>query len=535
MRQRIEIKQWDEFIQDYLALSKLGCDLRLSSKIKKIIDVPVHDKRFFSHSWDNDPYFIFLQQAYLLYCKHAKKMLEAHYSQDPTQNKEITFFTKMILEALSPTNYPFTNPEVIAETIKTNGQNFYQGAKNFLEDLQRGAGMWQLKTADKKAFEVGKNLATSPGNVVFQNELFQLIQYTPKTAKNYERPILIIPPCINKYYILDLSPKNSFVKCLVEKNLSVFMVSWINPDKNLSETSLEDYILKGVCTAIDTVKKITEQQSINALGFCIGGTLLASTLAYYKARNNPSIHTATFLTTLIDFKEVGDIAVFVNKEQLSNLEKQMAKTGYLNGNWLQSVFTALKSNDLVWPFYINNYLYGKNPEAFDILYWNSDPCNLPKRMATELIRDLYLDNKLCRAKSFTIKGIELDLSTVTAPCYFFSAEQDHIAPWKSTYQGAEYLSSKVTFVLGGAGHIAGVINPPSQKKYYYRTHPHPTAGLSAQQWYEEAQEQAGSWWEHWIAWIKPYSGKQCSAYLPGGGRLPILEPAPGSYVKNSIF
>jgi polyhydroxyalkanoate synthase subunit PhaC len=436
-------------------------------------------------------------------------------------------------DAMSPTNFAATNPDVLSETIESNGQNLSRGLNNMLEDLKRGEGKLRIRMTDTEAFELGKNVATTPGEVVFQNDLMQLVQYTPTTEKVYKRPLLIIPPWINKFYILDLRPENSFIRWAVSEGHTVFVVSWVNPDASLADKGFEDYLLEGPVAAMDAMQQATGEDSFNVIGYCLGGTLLAALLAYNKVTGDERVKSATFFTSMIDFSEPGDLGVYIDEMQLESLEKKMEEQGYLEGSDMSNAFNMLRSNDLIWSFVINNYLLGKDPVAFDLLYWNSDSTRMPARMHKEYLRTMYLENRFKEPGGIVLDGVPIDVSSIDTPSYFLSTVEDHIAPWASTYMGAALFNGSVKFVLGGSGHIAGVVNPADSKKYGYWTK---TGKLvsSAQDWFNGATRNEGSWWPDWARWVKRHAGAQVPARTPGDGALDVIESAPGSYVKLRI-
>lgn len=407
-----------------------------------------------------------------------------------------------------------------------------KGLSNLLDDISKG----RIRQTDLKIFEVGENLAATKGKVVFQNDLMQLIQYEPTTKQVYETPLLIIPAWINKYYITDLSPENSMIKWMVDQGFMVFVVSWVNPDERHADKTFEDYMFEGPLAALGAIEKATGKKQINAMGYCLGGTLLSCLLSYMEAKKDKRIKTATFLTTLLDYEEAGDLAVFVDEEQLKNMETRMNAKGFLNGHEMGMTFNMLRSNDLIWSYVINNYLLGKNPFPFDILYWNSDVTRMPAKMHSFYLRNMYLNNNLSKGK-ITLGGVKIDIGRITIPCYFLSAKEDHIAPWRSTYIGAHMLdrkekNKKVHFVLTASGHVAGVVNPPAKKKYsYWENEKHP---LSPEEWLNTAHETEGSWWVNWADWASHHSGKKIPAVKVGSGKLKPLEDAPGSYVKVRI-
>lgn len=496
------------------------------------VQINSSDRRFSNDDWHQLPLFHFWMQQYLLLCEHVKKFLSQHAPPNEKLKKQINFFTQLWLDALSPSNYPLMNPEVITQIIKTQGECVVDGFKQFMDDLIQGKGVPYFKMTDMQAFQVGKNLATTKGQVVFKNHLFELIQYDPTTPKVQAVPLLMIPPWINKYYILDLQEKNSFVKWAVSQGFTVFMVSWVNPDSTYRDTTFADYMTKGAITAIDVVKAITQQPKINALGFCIGGTLLACTLAYLKANNQDSIICATFLTSLIDFSDAGDVSVFLDEQQVALLNDLMAREGVLDGKRLMLTYNLLRANDLFWSFYINNYLCGKQPFPFDLLFWNCDSVNLPYQMHQFYLEQMYLKNALIQPNGITLEHTPIDVRQIEVPCYFLSTEKDHIAPWQSTFTGAKVIASDVVFVLGGSGHVAGVVNPPSQQKYSYRTTKQSIGPeCEAQSWYEQSSHSQGSWWTHWGHWLQTQSGEFVEARKPGSEHYPPIYPAPGQYVR----
>ena len=502
---------------------------------KSKVNHEIADKRFKDPLWQENPSFYLYHQFYLRFAKQLMEWIQMQPSADPKQAKQLQFMAKQYLDAMSPANFPLTNPEVINQTIASQGENLRQGMQNWLNDLTRQPGYFQIQMTDMTAFELGKNIAVTKGKVIFQNRLMQLIQYEPTTEKVYEKPLLIIPPWINKYYILDLTEKKSLVKWLVDQGFTVFMISWVNPDKSYKDTGFDNYLSEGVLTAIDAIEAATQQKSINALGFCIGGTLLAVAIAYLKAKQSSAISSATFLTSLIDFSEPGEIGVFIDENQLSNIEHKMTLDGYFDGRAMMNAFNMLRANDLQWSYYVNHYLRGQKPFPFDLLYWNCDPTNLPAKMHSFYLRNFYLENRLCKPNGLSILNQPLNLNQVDIPCYFLSTAQDHIAPWQSTFKGAQCLGDNVTFVLGGSGHIAGVVNPPSAQKYGYQVNSASIKEFSDPlAWLKRASSHEGSWWPHWGAWLIDHAGKKVNKRIPGSGALKIIQDAPGDYVRKRI-
>ncbi len=502
--------------------------------VAPLVESPPSDKRFKDDQWQENPYFDFLKQSYLLSVNSVMACVEQAKAQmDAKTAAKVDFYIRQYLDAMSPTNFPHTNPQVLKAAMESGGENLLKGLENMLEDMARGRGELRIRMTDLEAFKLGENIAVTPGKVVFETELMQLLQYTPTTEQAYQRPLLVVPPWINKYYIMDLSPKNSFIKWAVDQGFTVFVISWINPDESLADRNFEDYLKEGTLKAIEAVEQATGESEINTLGYCIGGTLLMSTLGYLAAvGQDDRVKSATFFTTLIDFSEVGELSVFVDEEQISMMERQMEKRGYLEGSQMATVFNMLRANDLIWSFYVNNYLLGKEPMPFDLLYWNSDSTRMPRKMHSFYLRNMYLHNRLKEPGGITLLGEPIDLAKVRTPQYYLCAKEDHIAPWIGTYRGVNLTAGPVRFVLGGSGHIAGVINPPARNKYGYWTNE--ALPDDPQAWLDNAEYQAGSWWPNWLDWSQTYAGDQVPARQPGDGALQPLEDAPGRYVKVRI-
>jgi polyhydroxyalkanoate synthase len=430
---------------------------------------------------------------------------------------------------MSPSNFVLTNPEVLRRTVDSGGENLLRGLNNLLSDLEHGRGRLRIRMSDNDAFSIGRNIAVSPGKVVYQNALMQLIQYAPSTAQVLKRPLLIIPPWINKYYVLDLRAKNSWVRWAVAQGHTVFMVSWVNPDSNLADKGFDDYMREGVLDALTAIEQATGERAVNAIGYCLGGTLLGATLAYMTATEDKRIASATFFVTLLDFSDPGEINVFLDEEQLKAIEEKMTRRGYLDGSEMAATFNMLRANDLIWSFVVNNYLLGNEPFPFDLLYWNSDSTRMPARMHSFYLRNMYRKNLLIEPGGISLDGVPIDVSKITVPAYFLSAREDHIAPWRTTYRGARLLSGPVRFMLAGSGHIAGVINPPESGKYSHWVNP--DLPPTAEEWLAGSTEIAGSWWADWQRWVTSQDRKKVKARTPGAGALPPLEDAPGSYVR----
>jgi polyhydroxyalkanoate synthase len=487
------------------------------------------DKRFKNEAWTENWYFDYVKQHYLLLSRCIESSVRDVKDVDPHTHHKAQFYTRQFVNAVSPTNFALTNPSVLNATVETRGTNLLNGFRNLVEDLERGGGRLSLKMSDLSAFKFGENIASSPGKVVFQNELMQLIQYAPSTPMVQRRPLLIVPPWINKFYILDLKPKNSFIKWCVDQGHTVFVISWINPGTELADKGFADYLLEGPLQAIDAIKKATGESDVNVIGYCIGGTLVASMLAYMAATKDRRIASATFFTTLLDFSDVGDISVFIDEDQLQLADKHMNRLGYLEGRHMAEAFNLMRENDLIWFFVINNYLLGRSPAAFDILYWNSDATRMPARMQSYYLRNMYYKNVLKNAGQINLANVPIDLRKIDVPVYFLSAREDHIAPWHSTYAGTQLMSGPVNFVLGASGHVAGVINPPSANKYGYWTNG--KLPRDPNTWLKSATYHEGSWWPDWERWISALSDGEVPARQPGSGKLPSIEDAPGSYVK----
>ncbi len=494
---------------------------------------PETDRRFRHEDWEDSLFFEFIKQGYLLTARWVMTTVREVEGLDEKTAKKVDFYTKQFVDMLSPTNFVLTNPEVLRTVVETGGQSLLNGLSNLLDDLERGKGKLAIRMTDLDAFELGKNVATTPGKVVFQTTLMQLVQYTPTTDKVYKRPLMIVPPWINKFYILDLQPKNSFIKWAVDQGHTVFVLSWVNPDESLAEKDFEDYLTEGTVAALDAIEQATGEKEVNALGYCLGGTLLMATQAYLAAKKDTRIQSATCFTTMLDFSEPGELEVFIDEDQIASLEKAMDERGFLDGSEMATTFNMLRANDLIWSFFINNYLLGKEPFPFDLLYWNSDSTRMPATMHSFYLRNMYLENNLVKPNGITLNGRKIDLRKVKTPVYFLSTIEDHIAPWRSTYAGTQFTSGPVKFVLGGSGHIAGVINPPEKQKYGYWTNDKLPADPC--EWFEDAKKSQGSWWLDWAEWVGAYAGDMVPAREPGDHKLQVIEDAPGSYVKHRLI
>ncbi len=485
------------------------------------------DGRFKDDDWSSNFLFDYMKQSYLIASRNIQHAVANVEGMSPESEKKVAFFTRQYVDALSPSNFALTNPQVLRETLASGGQNLLKGLNNLLADMEKGGGKLKISMTDESAFQIGKNVATTPGKVVFQTELMQLIQFEPATKEVYKTPLVIIPPWINKYYILDLRPSNSFIKWALDQGHTMFVISWVNPDVRLAQMGFEDYMKQGPLAALEAVEKATGERQVNFIGYCLGGTLLGATLGYLAEKKQlDRVRSATYFVSLLDFSAPGELGVFIDEAQVSSLEKKMNERGYLEGSEMASTFNLLRANDLVWSFVINNYLMGKDPFPFDLLYWNSDSTRMPARMHSFYLRNMYLKNLLGVPGGITLDGEPIDLSMVKVPSYFISTAEDHIAPWKTTYKGSRHLGGEVRFVLGGSGHIAGIVNPPAAKKYHYWTNEaHPD---TADEWFQTATRHPGSWWEDWQAWIE---ARNASEKIPARTPTNALEDGPGSYVK----
>src|SRR6266567_6878235 len=486
------------------------------------------DKRFKHPEWSENAIFGFVKDSYLVAAKSILSAVREVKGMDDATARKVDFYTRQFVDALSPSNFVATNPEVLTATLESGGQNLLRGLENLLVDLERGNGRLAITMTDLKAFRLGENIATTPGKIVYQNELMQLIQYTPSTREVRRRPLLIVPPWINKFYVLDLQPKNSFIKWAVDQGHTVFAISWVNPDEKLAAKGLENYMLEGPLAALDAIESATGERSVNAIGYCLGGTLLASTAAYSAAKGDDRITSATYFATLVDFTEVGDMAVFIDEEQLASLERRMRERGYLEAQDMATAFNMLRANDLIWSFVVSNYLLGKEHIPVDLLFWNSDSTRMPAAMHSFYLRKMYQQNLLAKPGGITLADTPIDLSKVRTPTFILATREDHIAPWKSTYAATRLYSGPVKFVLSASGHMAGVISAPGSKCDHWANDNLPP---SPDEWFAGATPNQGSWWPLWDQWVTQLDGGRVPPREPGSGELPIIENAPGSYVR----
>ena len=515
---------WDNFmiLWENTARRMLGGDA------PAVVEPAPGDRRFKAEEWRNNEIFDFIKQSYLLTANAMQEMVGKLHGLDEKERGRVAFYTRQFADAVAPTNFPLTNPEVLKATIASNGENLVKGLDNLLADIERGQGELSIRqSAD--GFVVGENVATAPGKVVFRNQIMELLQYSPSTDEVHERPLLIFPPWINKFYILDLRPENSFVRWLVGQGYTVFLVSWVNPDPDMAQKGFEDYMQDGIFAALEAVEKATGVKDPNCVGYCIGGTLLAATLAYMATKGDERVHSATFWAAQTDFSEAGELSVFVDEAQLDALKQKMdSEGGVLPGSKMAGAFNMLRANDLIWSFVINNYLLGKQPMPFDLLYWNSDTTRMPEKLHMSYLRNCYKENALARGK-MEMAGVKLDLSKIKVPVYLQSAREDHIAPAASVFKSVNLFGGPVRFIIAGSGHIAGVINPPAAKKYQYWVNEKGAKDIES--WREGATEHPGSWWPDWDKWLSKLSGEKIPARQPGDGGLKVLGDAPGTYVK----
>ncbi|MBM3580736.1 MAG: class I poly(R)-hydroxyalkanoic acid synthase [Alphaproteobacteria bacterium] len=522
--------------QDYLGLWQNAAARMMGLDSTPFAEPERGDRRFKDAAWSDNQVFDFVKQSYLLTARWLQSTVRDVEGLDRRTAKKIDFYTRQFVEALSPTNFVMTNPEVLRATMESGGDNLLRGLTNLLADLERGKGRLAIRMTDMDAFEVGKNIAVSPGKVVFRNDLMELIQYQPSTAKVRKAPLLIIPPWINKFYILDLRQENSFIKYAVDQGHTVFVISWVNPDAKLAAKTFDDYMLEGPIAALEAIERATGETGVNAVGYCIGGTLLACTLAYMAAKGDAKLTTriksATFFTSMVDFADSGELGVFIDEQQLAILDNAMSKRGFLEGNEMAAAFNMMRGTDLIWSFVVNNYLLGKEPFPFDLLYWNSDSTRMPAAMHSFYLRAMYHENRLSQPGGITLANIALDLRKIKTPTYIMATREDHIAPWKSAYVATQLYGGPKRFVLAASGHIAGVVNPPAAKKYCHWLND--KTPKDPDDWLARATQREGSWWPDWDEWVKAYAGGEVPARVPGQGGLKALADAPGEYVRMRL-
>ena len=521
---------WD----GYLRLWQQGAQrLRGEEPAEPVAEPAPDDRRFRDPAWTESWVFDHLKQSYLLTAACMQSAVGNLHGLDEKDAAKLAFYTRQFVDALAPTNFLATNPAALNETAETRGENLLRGLRNVLDDLERNEGRFGPRMSDESHFTLGETIATTPGKVVFQNDLMQLIQYAPGTETVFRRPLLIVPPWINKYYVLDLRPKNSFVRWAVSNGYTVFMISWVNPDERLAEMTFEDYMVEGPLAALDAIEQATGERNVVAIGYCLGGTLTAATLAYLAARGDKRIRSATFFASLVDFAEPGELGVFIDDAQLESLEAMMAEKGYLDGRHMATTFNMLRANDLIWSFVVNNYLLGRETLPFDLLFWNADSTRMPAAMHGFYLRKMYQENLLARPEGLSLAGVPIDLGRIDIPTYIVATREDHIAPWQSCFAACGLYRGQRRFVLGASGHIAGIVNPPAAGKYGYWTGP-VVESQSADAWLAAAEHHEGSWWDDWHAWQRRRAGgKKVPARVPGLGALRPIEDAPGAYVLAS--
>jgi polyhydroxyalkanoate synthase len=523
------LKAQAELFSGYMSLWQSTARRLAGEEVAPVVAPERGDKRFSDPAWSEHPVYDAIKQSYLLSANWLNNLVSGVDNVDAEQKRRVEFFTKMLTDAFSPSNFLMSNPAALKEAMRTNGESLVRGMENFAADMTRGGGQLAISQTDVSQFQVGRNVAVTPGKVVFQNELFQLLQFNPTTEQVYERPLLIFPPWINKYYILDLRPENSMVRWLTEQGFTVFLVSWVNPDPKLSHTTFEDYMLEGVYVAIEKALEQTGASKLNTVGYCIAGTMMSCTLAHMAAKGDKRVASTTFFAAQQDFAESGDLKLFTDEDWLRVIEVSMDRAGgVLPGSAMAGTFNALRANDLIWGFFVNNYLMGKDPRAFDLLYWNSDQTRMPRALHLFYLREFYQKNLLAKGE-MELGGVKLDLSKVKTPIYAQSSKEDHIAPAASVFKGLKLFGGPKTFIMAGSGHIAGVINHPGAHKYQYWTNSEsaPTLG----DWTAGAVEHPGSWWPNWAEWLADKSGRMVPARDPAKGPLKPIEDAPGSYVQ----
>ena len=489
------------------------------------------DKRFSDAEWRDNPFFDFIKQAYVLTTRWADDLVRRADELDPHERDKAQFYLRQVTAALSPSNFVGTNPELLRVTLQESGENLVRGLKMLTEDIEAGKGHLRIRQSDARAFKLGVNLAVTPGKVVFRNDLIELIQYEPTTPQVFKRPLLIVPPWINKFYILDLNPEKSFIRWAVAQGLTVFVISWVNPDSRHADKGFDAYMREGILAALDAIEQATGERDVTAIGYCVGGTLLAATLGYMAAVGDKRVSSVTFFTALVDFTDAGDLKIFVDAEQLKEVEEKMAEHGYLEGSAMANAFNMLRPNDLIWSYYVNNYLKGKEPMPFDLLVWNSNSTRMPAANHKFYLRHCYLQNDLSNGR-MVLGGKTIDLRKVTIPIYELASREDHIAPARGVFTGAKFFGGPVRFVLAGSGHIAGVVNPAGKPKYQYWTDGPPEGDFKS--WIARAKETPGSWWPDWIEWVAAQAPEKVPARKPGEGKLKAICDAPGEYVKVKV-
>jgi polyhydroxyalkanoate synthase len=528
------LKDHMNFMEQHMALWQSATKTMAGEKTEPVIQEERGDRRFKDKEWQENPVYNYLKQSYLLNAKMLQNLVDSFEFEDSRTAERIRFYTRQYINSVSPTNYVLTNPEVCRQIIETEGQNLAKGMENYIRDLEKSPmEAFRITQTDENAFTLGENLANTPGKVIFRNDLIELIQYTPTTEQVNKTPLLIVPPFINKYYILDLNEQQSLVRWLVSQGQTVFIISWVNPDESLAEKTFDDYIVDGTIKSLDVIQAITGEDKINVTGYCVGGTLLAITQGYLKGIDDQRINSLTFFTTLLDFAEAGEITIYLGDDTVPLLKENARNKGVFDGRILSLSFSMLRENNLFWSYFINNYLKGQDPAPFDILYWNSDPTNMTPETFCDYVQACYLDNRIAKPGGVQVNDVPVDLKQIDTPTYFLATISDHIVPWQSAYLGTQILQGPKRFVLAGSGHIAGVINSVESGKYPHWINDSEPLPETAEQWFEGAIEHAGSWWPDWLNWLNTQStAEQIDALQPGQHPdYPAIEEAPGSYVR----
>ena len=526
------VRSWIDLAQSWGSLWSYGAARMFGAGVEPVARPDADDRRFRDDAWETVPWFDVLKQAYLVNARACTSFPGTVSGLDESSRDRLEFAAGQVADALAPTNFFPTNPQALRTAVETGGASAIDGMCRFLRDIDPRTGRLDVGMCDRDAFRVGETVAATPGKVVFQNDLIQLIQYAPSTVSVRRRPLLVVPPWMNRYYVMDLRPGNSMVEWLVRKGHTVFIISWVNPDASFADRGFEDYMIDGPLAALDAIERATGEREVNAVGYCLGGILLCALSAWLRAKDDPRLASTTYLATMVDFSDVGPVGVFIDEEGLPALEAAISARGYLSGRQVADTWRAVRANDLLWSFYVNGYLLGKAPPALDLLFWNCDPTNMPAAMHTFFMRNMYVENRLREPGGLTLAGESIDVTRVSTPSYVLSTVEDHIAPWKTTYATTQLFAGPVEFVLGASGHIAGVVNPPAKRKYGYWTGTETPA--SPESWLAAARERRGSWWPHWDRWLGAFAGGKVPARIPGDGGLPALEDAPGSYVMRPM-
>ena len=523
---------WFDLARSWSKLWTVGAARMLGAAAEPVARPDRTDRRFRDSAWDDVPWLDVVKQAYLVNARACASLPARVPDLDERSRRRLEFAARQITDALAPTNFWPTNPEAIRAAAESGGASVIDGARHFFRDFDPETGRLDVRMCAPDAFVVGESLATTPGKVVFHNDLMQLIQYAPVTPSVRRRPLLLIAPWMNKFYVMDLRPGNSMVEWLVGQGHTVFIISWVNPDSTYASRGFDSYMLEGPFAALEAIERATGEREVNAVGYCLGGILLCALSAWLQARGDTRLASTTYLATMVDFSDAGAVGVFIDEEGLPALESAISARGYLSGQNVADTWRAVRANDLVWSFYVNQYLLGKEPPALDLLFWNCDPTNMPAAMHTFVMRNMYVENRLREPGGLTLAGEDIDVTRIATPSYVLSTVEDHIAPWTTTYETTQLVAGPVEFVLGESGHVAGVINPPARRKYGYRTGSQTPA--SSQEWLAAARSHEGSWWPHWDRWLEAFGGDEVPARVPGAGGLAAIEDAPGSYVMRPM-